>query len=151
MKAQSRFSVPKEAHRRLRKRRTAAASIATLALAALSMTTALAAEPGWTVLGRTQASHKKDHDVVVVRGPADNYHALKFKVKDAPLNLHAVEVTYDNNTRERLDVRQNIPRGGESRPINLRGGKRSLRRVEFWYDTKGMGQGRADVTVLGRH
>jgi len=37
-------------------------------------------------------------------------------------------------------VRQNIPRGGESRVIDLRGvGKRCIRRIDFWYDTKGLG------------
>ena len=40
--------------------------------------------------------------------------------------------------------------GGESRVIDLRGvGQRSLRRIDFWYDTKGVGRGTADVTVFG--
>jgi len=34
--------------------------------------------------------------------------------------------------------------------IDLRGaGKRSLRKVEFWYDTKGLLNGKADVTLFG--
>lgn len=136
---------------RRRVRRVAVALIAASTLAVLAAPAAFSAGPGWTVLGRTQASYKRDHDAVVLRGPADNYRALKFKVSDAPLNLRKVVVTYDNNTKERLEARDNIPAGGESRPINLRGGKRSIRRIEFWYDTKGMGRGRADVTVFGRH
>ena len=60
-------------------------------------------------------------------------------------------MTYDNRAKENLDVRENIPQGGESRPIDLSGGKRSIRRVELWYDTKGMGRGKADVTLFGRH
>jgi len=40
--------------------------------------------------------------------------------------------------------------GGESRAIDLRGiGKRSVRRIDFWYDTKGFLKGKADVTVFG--
>ena len=51
---------------------------------------------------------------------------------------------------DKIDVRQNIPQGGESRAIDLRGiGKRSVRRIEFWYDTKGFLKGKADVTVFG--
>jgi hypothetical protein len=47
-------------------------------------------------------------------------------------------------------VRQNIPKGGESRAIDLRGiGKRSVRKIEFWYETKGILNGRADVTIFG--
>ena len=38
----------------------------------------------------------------------------------------------------------------ESRVIDLKGvGPRSLRRVDFWYDTKGFLKGKADVTVFG--
>jgi len=37
-----------------------------------------------------------------------------------------------------------------SRAIDLRGvGQRSLRKVEFWYDTAGVLQGRADITLFG--
>lgn len=43
-----------------------------------------------------------------------------------------------------------IKKGGESRQIDLKGaGKRSLRKIEFWYETKGVLQGKADVTVFG--
>jgi hypothetical protein len=39
---------------------------------------------------------------------------------------------------------------GESRAIDLRGaGQRSLRRVDFWYDTAGLFHGKADVTLFG--
>ena len=127
----------------------AVAWTAVIAAATVSASPRPATGPGWKALGRTQASHKKDHDVIKVKGPADNFRALKFKVTDAPLNLRRVVVTYDNNTKEELDARHNIPQGGESPPINLRGGTRSIRRVEFWYDTKGMGT--ADVTLFGRH
>jgi len=35
--------------------------------------------------------------------------------------------------------------------IGLRGsGQRSIRRIDFWYDTKGLLNGKADVTVFGR-
>jgi len=125
--------------------------MAVVAIMAMSPSLGSAPGPGWRLLGRTQASYKRDHDVIKVKGPADNFRAIKFKVTDAPLNLRRLVVTYDNNTKENLEVRQNIPQGGESRPIDLRGGKRSIRRVEFWCDTRGMGRGKADVTLFGRH
>ena len=107
--------------------------------------------PGsWRLIGQTQASHSADHDVIVVKGPYDNFRAIKFKVTDAPLNMHYMLVTYDNGQPDRIDVRQNIPKGGESRAIDLKGvGTRSLRKVEFWYDTKGLLNGKADVTLFG--
>ena len=69
---------------------------------------------------------------------------------DAGLNMQRMVVTYDNGEPDRIDVRQNISQGGESRAIDLKGiGKRSVRRIDFWYDTKGFLKGKANVTVFG--
>jgi len=104
----------------------------------------------WRLLGTTHANHSADHDVIIVQGPYDNFRKIKFKVTDAPLNLMHLVVTYDNGVPDKIDIRQNIPKGGESRVIDLKGvGKRSLRKIEFWYDTKGFLNGKADVTVFG--
>jgi hypothetical protein len=97
-----------------------------------------------------QANFKADRDVIVMRGPNDDFRKLKFKVTDAPLKLRRVVVTYDNGASDKLDVREDIRKGGENRQIDLKGaGKRSLRKIEFWYETKGVLQGKADVTVFG--
>lgn len=105
----------------------------------------------WRLLGQTQANFSADHDTIVVAGPNDNFRALKFKVTGAPLDLRHMLVVYDNGQPDRIEVRQNIPQGGESRVIDFQGvGKRSIRRIDFWYDTQGVLQGRADVTVFGR-
>ena len=104
----------------------------------------------WKLIGQTHANHAADHDTIVVKGPFDNFRKIKFKVTDAPLNLYHMVVTYDNGAPDKIEVRQNIPKGGESRVIDLKGiGKRSVRRIDFWYDTKGLLSGKADVTVFG--
>jgi hypothetical protein len=107
--------------------------------------------PGtWRLIGSTQADHRADHDAIVVRGPFDDFRKVKFKVTNAPLNMQRMVITYDNGVPDQIDVRQNIPQGGESRAIDLRGaGRRSIRRIEFWYDTKGFLKGKANVTVFG--
>ena len=104
----------------------------------------------WRLIGQTHADHGADHDSIIVKGPFDNFRKIKFKVTDAPLNMQHMVVTYDNGQPDKIDIRQNIPQGGESRAIDLRGiGKRSVRRIDFWYDTKGFLKGKADVTVFG--
>ena len=109
-----------------------------------------AGAPGsWRVIGTTEAKFSADYDVIHVQGPYDNFRKLKFKVTDAGLNLMRMVVTYDNGAPDKIDIRQNIAQGGESRVIDLRGGKRSIRKIEFWYDTKGILNGRANVTVFG--
>jgi hypothetical protein len=110
-----------------------------------------AGTPGtWRLIGSTQANFTADHDMIIVQGPFDDFRKVKFKVTDAPLNLMHMVITYDNGMPDKIDVRQNIPQGGESRVIDLKGaGKRSIRKIEFWYDTKGILKGRANVTVFG--
>ena len=105
----------------------------------------------WVLIGQTHADHGADHDGIVVKGPHDNFRAIKFKVTDAPLNMMHMVVTYDNGQPDKIDVRQNIPQGGESRVIDLKGiGQRRIRRIDFWYETKGFLKGKADVTVFGK-
>jgi hypothetical protein len=105
----------------------------------------------WVRLGKVTASHTADHDRIKVEGRNDDFRKLKFRVTDSPLNMHKIIVTYDNGGSERLDVRENIAKGGETRDIDLQGGKRSIRTIEFWYDTKGILNGRAEVIAYGRH
>jgi hypothetical protein len=107
-------------------------------------------EGTWVRLGRVTATHAADHDTIRVEGRNDDFRKLKFRVSDSPLNMHRIVVTYDNGGAERLEVRENIPRGGETRDIDLQGGTRSIRTIEFWYDTKGLLNGRADVIAYGK-
>jgi hypothetical protein len=104
----------------------------------------------WVRLGKVTASHTADHDKIRVEGRNDDFRKLKFRVTDSPLDMHRIVVTYDNGGSERLDVRENIRKGGETRAIDLQGGQRSIRTIEFWYDTKGLLNGRAEVIAFGR-
>jgi len=104
----------------------------------------------WRLLGTVIANHKADHDIIIVKGPYDYFRRLKFKVTNAPLNMQRMLVRYDDGGKpENIDVRYDIPKGGESRVIDLKGGKRRLKSVEFWYDTKGFLNGKATVTLMG--
>jgi hypothetical protein len=112
------------------------------------------AKPGkagsWQILGTVQAKFTADHDAIIVVGPFDNFRKIKFKVTNAPLKMVRMTVTYGNGTTEKIDTRFNIPKGGESRIIDLKGGSRKIKRVDFWYETKGLVNGRANVTLFGR-
>ncbi len=91
--------------------------------------------PGqWRALGQVTANLTADHDEIIVRGPYDNFRRIKFKVTDAPLDIHRLVVTYDNGAPDNIDLRG--------------AGQRSLRKIEFWYDAGAL-RGRADVTVFG--
>ncbi|MBU3743067.1 MAG: hypothetical protein FGM61_00780 [Sediminibacterium sp.] len=105
----------------------------------------------WRYLGTVNARFTADHDAIVVQGPYDFFRKIKFKVTGAPINLIRLIVTYDDGgLPEKIDTRFTIPAGGESRVIDLAGNRRKIRSIEFWYDTKGVLQGRANVSVVGQ-
>jgi hypothetical protein len=109
------------------------------------------APPGaWQVIGSMQASFRVDHDFILVKGPFDNFRAIKLKVSGAALQVHHLIVTFDNGGTDRIEVRERIRQGGESRVIDLKGvGKRSIRRIDVWYDTQSLRRGKARLTVFG--
>ena len=87
----------------------------------------------------------------MIKGSDDEFRALKFMVKDSPINIRRMVVTYDNGAREEVNTRKDVPKGGESRNTDLRGsGKRSLSKVEFWYDSAGLLNGKAEVKLFGQ-
>jgi hypothetical protein len=104
----------------------------------------------WQLIGSVQARFVADHDEIVVKAPNDDFRRIKFKVTDAGLDIQQLVVTYDNGAPDKIAVRQSIAEGAESRAIDLRGvGRRSIRKIEFWYDTKGVRDGRANVSIYG--
>jgi hypothetical protein len=104
----------------------------------------------WRLIGTTEANFRADHDGIIVQGPFNDFRRVKFKVTQAPLNMERMVITYDSGVPEKIEVRSSIPEGGESRQIDLAGiGKRRIRRIDFWYNTKGFLKGKAHVTVFG--
>lgn len=105
----------------------------------------------WRLLGTVSANHTADHDVIAVKGPYDYFRHIKFKVTDAPIKIQRLVITFDDRgLPENINTRFEIPKNGESRVIDLKGTKRKIRTIEFWYDTKGLFNGKADVTVFGQ-
>jgi hypothetical protein len=104
----------------------------------------------WKELGRVKAGHNGDHDRIEIIGPHDSFRRLKFRVENSPLNMSKMVVVYEDGAPENIEVKNDIPKGGESRSIDLKGGKRKLKSVEFWFDTKGILNGKAEVILYGQ-
>src|SRR5207342_2993221 len=93
------------------------------------------AEKGtWQHIGTATVDFKTDRDVVVVTG-ADTFRKLKFKVKDAKIEILDISVVFENEEHQDIQVRSVVERGGESRVIDLKGDTRHIKRVAFVYKT----------------
>lgn len=103
----------------------------------------------WRELGRVKAGHNGDHDRIEITGKHDTFRRIKIKVEGSPLKLKKMVVLYDDGAPENIEIKDEIPKDGESRAIDLKGGKRKLKSVEFWFETKGFLNGKAEVILYG--
>jgi len=104
----------------------------------------------WKFIGDKRVSFGLDHDVIITGNVNDDFRQLKVKVTDGPLKMYDMKIYFDNGQIQDVPIRVLIPKGGETRVIDLDGGLRHLSKIEFWYETKGFIQGRSRVAVWGR-
>jgi hypothetical protein len=111
--------------------------------------TSVHAQDGWRFIADKIVAFGVDHDVIVTGNTNDDFRKLKLRVTDGPLKMYDMKVYFDNGDVQDVSIRFRIPQGGESRVIDLDGGLRHIKRIEFWYETKGFRKGRARVAVWG--
>lgn len=104
----------------------------------------------WKEIGEVKANYGADHDALFLEGPFDDFRKVKLRVSNSDVNMQRMVVTYDNGGKDEIPLKFVIRKGETSRVIDLKGGKRSLRKIEFWFDTKGLFSGKARVTVFGK-
>ena len=107
------------------------------------------ARADWDLLGSRTVSDRVDHDLIAVSSQRGDFRRIKFTVQRASVDFHRVVVHFGNGSDQRVDMRNTIPAGGESRAIDLEGNERVIRSVEFWYDANTIRGRRAQVRVFG--
>ena len=92
-------------------------------------------EPGWHKVGETTANFKSDRDAITVVG-ADAFRTLKLKVTDAPVHIGNMEIVFENEEMQTVELDVDLKRGEESRVIGLvEGEKRRIKKVIYHYRT----------------
>ena len=129
----------------MKKLLSAMAIMATVLLSAVSQTAAAAQ---WEYLGERAAGRQVDKDVIHVNSNRV-YNKLQFRVRGADVNFKRMVVRYKNGVSREVAVRYLVPRGGQSRDIDLPGIGRAIDTVTFWYETKGSGRAQATVRLWG--
>ena len=104
----------------------------------------------WEKLGQRSVKRGMDKDVMHVTVAEGGFRQLKISVKKSPVNIKKIIVEYANGKRDELKLRSVISAGSDSRLMDLRGGKRAIRKVTFYYETIERGRGKAIVTAWGK-
>lgn len=103
----------------------------------------------WVLLGERSVSDNLDHDTIPVTVARGDFRRLKFVVRGHAIQMLRMVVHYGNGASDKIETRELIPAGGESRAIDLRGGERAIKKIDFWYETKSLGRQRALVKIYG--
>jgi hypothetical protein len=105
---------------------------------------------GWERLGTRSVDHRGDHDTIMADFQGD-FTAIKIEVDRTELEMYNVRVNFGNGEHWSPDTRFEFREGTWSRTIDLPGGVRHIRSIDFWYRTEHRGEGKAIVTAWGRH
>lgn len=134
------------------KRRRMILAVLVVLVAAAGIVQAQGRGAQWVLLGSRTVTDRADHDTITVTGAKGTFTAVKFEVRQRAVDFHRVVIHFANGGDQNVELRNTIRAGGESRVIDINGGDRVIRSIEFWYDAKTLGKGgRAVVRVMGRH
>ncbi len=104
----------------------------------------------WVDLGTATVTRAADHDGVVIKGEAQNFRKLKITVRNMPIAISRIEITYDQGDVQHLDIPVTIAKNGESEMIDIEGSERSIKRIDFWYNAQDFARGKAIVNFFVR-
>lgn len=104
----------------------------------------------WERLGTRVVNYTIDKDDIHVGAKEGGYTKLKVVVTRGDLNMHKMVVFYANGEKDEIQLRHDFKQGSGSRILDLNGGKRLIKDIRFFYDTKISAQSKAKVTVFGR-
>lgn len=120
-----------------------------ITLVGLALPDAAEARGKSRLLGATRLAHHENDLDIVRTACVPRVQAIKLKAKRGQVEIERLWVRYGDGTTDFLNVRERIGKGGETRWIDLAGGKRCVTEVGVIGDTE-LSRDRARVDIFGR-
>jgi len=105
--------------------------------------------PGVIHLGSRKVSLRAEKDTIVVTRSEGRFEALRLRVTGSDLAMYNIRVTFGDGSTWSPHTRLQFDEKSHTRGLDLPGGKRIIRKVEFWYQSKAPKTGRATVSLFG--
>ena len=102
----------------------------------------------WDKLGERWVHGRADRDIIHVGRREGRFHRLQLVVEHSALEMYDVRVVFGDGSTYSPPTRMTFAPGSTTRVIDLPGGGRVIRRVEFRYGNL-PGGGRAQVELWG--
>ena len=104
----------------------------------------------WESLGQRAVDFKGDHDQIDVGRSEGRFKQLQVRVKNAPIEISNMVVTFGNDTTFSPNLRHKFSEKAANRIIDLPGERRTIKRIDFNYKSIDRREGKGTVEVLGR-
>jgi len=104
----------------------------------------------WERLGQREVDFRGDHDRIEVGRTEGRYKELQIKVKDAPIEISNMVVTFGNNQKYSPKLRHRFAEGSGSQTIDLPGERRMIKQIDFNYRSINRREGKGTVEIYGR-
>ena len=108
------------------------------------------AQGRWELLGQREVDFRNDHDQIDVGRSEGRFKQLQIRVKDAPIEVSNMVVTFANDQTFSPNIRQRFSEGSGIRVIDLPGERRTIKRIDFDYKSISRREGKGTVVVLAR-
>ena len=105
----------------------------------------------WEKLGERKVNYKLDRDEIFVTAKDGRFNAIQLRFKVAPINLHRCVIHFRNGTTQSVALKNKFLPGQTTRVIDIKGKRRIIKKVVFYYDTRGLRPGKGRVELWGRH
>jgi hypothetical protein len=131
-------------------RTLAATAVAALVCTGFVATDAQAQRRDWVELGCKQVSFLGvDRDTIHVGRREGRFKAIRLLARGNDVEMLDLRVIYTNGAPDDVPVRALIRQGTRTRPLDLRGWERSIRRIDMVYAKRLNFRGLATVCVEG--
>jgi hypothetical protein len=124
--------------------------LSTFLLCLLAAGLASAAAARWERLGEREVDFQGDHDRIEVGRSEGRYKQLEIRVKDAPIEISNMVVTFGNNQKFSPKMRHRFAEGSGTHIIDLPGERRTIKRIDFKYRSISRREGKGKVEVYAR-
>jgi hypothetical protein len=125
-------------------------TIVSLILLAAFTAGAARAPDRWESLGQREVDFRNDHDRIDVGRSEGRFRQIEIRVRNAPIEVSDMVVTFANNETFRPKMRHRFTEGSGSQIIDLPGERRTIKRIDFKYKSINRREGKGTVEVFAR-
>jgi hypothetical protein len=104
----------------------------------------------WKRLGEATVKHRAEKDEISVGADEGKFSKIKLEVRGADVEILRLKVVYRSGEDDDIEVKDNIKEGHQTRPLDLKGGDRFIKKVVLWYKTEAGEDHKARVILFGK-